>query len=49
MMHPFVERLDWLLSFYVNARGWFWLCVVVVVIGLIAVVGNFMEPGRASF
>jgi 5'-3' exonuclease len=25
MMHPFVEGLDWLLSFYVNARGWFWL------------------------
>jgi len=49
MMHPFVERLDWLLSFYVNARGWFWLCVVVVVIGLIAVVGNLMEPSRASF
>ena len=32
MMHPFVEGLDWLLSFYVNARGWFWLCVLVIVI-----------------
>ena len=49
MMHPFLERLDRLLSFYVNARAWFWLCVVVIVIGLIAIVGNLMEPSRASF
>jgi hypothetical protein len=49
MMQAFVEGLDWLLSIYVNARAWFWLCVAVIVIGLIAIVGNFMEPGRPSF
>jgi hypothetical protein len=48
-MHPLVYVLDLLLSFYGTQRAWFWVCVVFIVVGLIAIAANLMEPSRASF
>ena len=48
-MHPLIAVLDLLLSFVDTQRGWFWIFVAVIVIGLIAVIANLMEPSRASF
>ena len=49
MNNPLIALLDLLLGFYGTQRMWFWVCVVVIVIGLIAIVGNLLEPSRASF
>ena len=48
-MDPLLYGLDWLLWFYGTQRAWFWVCVVFIVLGLIAVAANLMEPSRASF
>jgi len=36
--------IDLLLSFYGTQRFWFWVCVAFIVVGLLAIGGNLMEP-----
>ena len=38
-----------MLSFYGTQRFWFWVCVVFIAIGGVAIAANLMEPSRASF
>ena len=48
-MNPLVFVLDLLLSFHGTQRFWFWVCVVFIAVGLVAIASNLMEPSRASF
>jgi hypothetical protein len=48
-MNPLLLVLDVLLSFYGTQRFWFWVCVVFIAIGGVAIAANLMEPSRASF
>jgi len=48
-MNPLLALLDLLLGFYGTQRAWFWACLEFIVIGLIAIAANLMEPSRASF
>lgn len=49
MNNPLSALLDLLLGFYGTPRIWFWVSMVVIVVGLIAIAGNMLEPSRASF
>jgi len=48
MLNTLVSILDFLIGFWFPQRWWFWACVVVIVIGLIAIAANLMEPSHAS-
>jgi hypothetical protein len=48
-MNPLLFVLDLLLSFYGTQRFWFWVSVVFIAVGLVAIASNLMEPSRASF
>jgi hypothetical protein len=48
-MHPIELAIGLLLSFYSAQRFWFWVCVTFIAVGLVAIVGNLMEPSKASF
>ena len=41
--------VDVLLLPYGPQRFWFWLCVVFIAIGAIAIAANLLEPSRTSF
>jgi hypothetical protein len=51
-MHP-IEMVIYLrqslLSQHGTQRFWFCVCVVFIALGLLAIVGNLMEPSKASF
>ena len=49
MNNPLSALLDLLLGYYGTQCMWFWVCVVVILVGLIAIAGNVLEPSRASF
>ena len=48
-MHPIALVIDLFLSFYGTQRFWFWVCVAFIAVGLLAILGNLMEPSKASF
>jgi hypothetical protein len=48
-MNPLLLVLDLLLSFYGTQRFWFWVCLVFIAVGGVAIAANLMEPSRASF
>lgn len=48
-MDPLIGMLDLLVLSLVPRRAVFWLLVAVIVLGLVAVAANMMEPGRPSF
>jgi hypothetical protein len=48
-MDPLIGMLDLLVLSLVPRRTVFWLLVAVIVLGLVAVAANMMEPGRPSF
>ena len=48
-MHPIAFIIDVLLSSYGTQRFWFWVCMAFIAVALVAIVGNLMEPSKASF
>lgn len=44
MQHPLVAILDFLLGFDFSQRAWFWGCVAFIIIDIIAIAANLMEP-----
>jgi hypothetical protein len=49
MSNPFLAMLDFVLDLWLGYRAWFWVCVVFIVVGLVAVAANLKEPSLSSF
>jgi hypothetical protein len=49
MVDAIIAFIDFLYFWITTRRGLFWLVLLVIAIGLLALIANLFEPGRPSF
>jgi hypothetical protein len=49
MSNALFALLEFVMDLWLGCRAWFWVCVVFIVVGLVAVAANLFEPSLSSF